>query len=246
MQLKTTMKAIVLGLSLSLPSAHAGFPTSVLIDIPATLHQFQNMGQMLKEYATMLDQLNEMQRQLQQMEREYNSMTGTRGLGNILNNPAFSKHLPDNWQTVLSNIRYNGYDGLSGAAQALRDASRIIDACEYIEDRAERRNCEALAVKPAQDQEYASNAYKTSYDRQEQIESLMKKIDQTRDPKAIAELSARIQAEQALIQNDQNKLAMYQATTQAEDRLLQQQQREISARTWGSTKYGVYVAPLEF
>ena len=246
MQLKTTMKAIVLGLSLSLPSAHAGFPTSVLIDIPATLHQFQNMSQMLKEYATMLDQLNEAQRQLKQMEREYNSMTGTRGLGNILNNPAFSKHLPDNWQSVLSNIRYNGYEGLSGAAKALRDASKVIDACEYIEDRTERRNCEALAVKPAQDQEYASNAYETSNSRTEQIKLLMDKINQTRDPKAISELSARIQAEQALIQNDNNKLAMYQATTEAEYRLLQQQQREISAKTWGSKKYGVEVAPLEF
>lgn len=246
MKIKITIKAVALGLSLSLPSAHAGFPTSVLIDIPATLHQFQNMGQMLKEYATMLDQLDEMQRQLKQMEREYNSATGTRGLGNILNNPAFSKHLPDNWQTILRNIRYSGYEGLSGKAKALRDASKVIDACEYIEDRDERRNCAALAVKPAQDQAFASNAYETSYDRQNQIESLMKEINRTRDPKAIAELSARIQAEQALIQNEQTKLFMYQATTEAENRLLLQQQKEISARTWGNKNYGVKVAPMEF
>lgn len=96
MQIKTTIKAIALGLSLTIPSVHAGFPVSVLVDVPGQLAQFQNMAQMLKEYATMLDQLNKMQEQLQQMEREYNSVTGTRGLGNILNNPDFSKHLPDN------------------------------------------------------------------------------------------------------------------------------------------------------
>ncbi len=246
MQLKTTIKAIVLGLSLSLPSAHAGFPVSVLIDVPGQLAQYANMAQMLKEYATMLDQLDEMQRQFQQMERDYRSVTGTRGLGNILNNPAFSKHLPDNWQTILSNIRYNGYEGLSGAAKALRDASKVIDACEYIEDNIERQNCAALAVKPAQDKAFASKAYKTSHDRQEQIESLMNEINRTRDPKGIAELNARLQAEQALIQNEQIKLAMYQATTDAEQRLLLQQQKEISAKTWGSKNYGVNVEPMEF
>ncbi|AAW88296.1 attachment mediating protein VirB5-like protein (plasmid) [Aliivibrio fischeri ES114] len=246
MQIKTTIKAIALGLSLTIPSVHAGFPVSVLVDVPGQLAQFQNMAQMLKEYATMLDQLNKMQEQLQQMEREYNSVTGTRGLGNILNNPDFSKHLPDNWQTILRNIRYNGYEGLDGAAKALRDASKVIDSCEYIEDRVERQNCAALALKPVQDQAFATNAYQKSYDRTAQIESLMNEINRTRDPKAIAELSARIQAEQALIQNEQTKLSMYQATSESEQRLLLQQQKEINSRTWRSKNYGADVPPMEF
>ncbi len=204
-QIKTTIKAIALGLSLTIPSVHAGFPVSVLVDVPGQLAQFQNMAQMLKEYATMLDPLNKIQEQLQQMEREYNSVTGTRGLGNILNNPNFSKHLPDNWQTILRNIRYNGYEGLDGAAKALRDASKVIDSCEYIEDRVERQNCAALALKPVQDQ-----------------------------------------AEQALIQNEQTKLSMYQATSESEQRLLLQQQKEINSRTWRSKNYGADVPPMEF
>ncbi|MGF1804340.1 type IV secretion system protein, partial [Aliivibrio sifiae] len=109
-----------------------------------------------------------------------------------------------------------------------------------------RRNCSALAVKPSQDKAYASEAYQKSYDRTDQIESLMDEINRTRDPKAIAELNARLQAEQALIQNEQTKLTMYQATTDAEQRVLEQQQREISAKTWGSKNYGANVAPLEF
>ncbi|MUK76549.1 P-type DNA transfer protein VirB5 [Aliivibrio fischeri] len=246
MQKKLPIKAIALALSLYLPNANAGFPVSVLADIPGQIAQVKNMAQMLKEYATMVDQLDELQRQLRQMERDYNASTGSRGLGKVLNNPLFSKYLPDNWQTVLNNIRYNGYEGLSGTAKALRDASKLFDECEYINDKSERRNCEALAVKPAQDKAYASEAYQKSYDRADQIESLMDEINRTRDPKAIAELNARIQAEQALIQNEQTKLTMYQETTQAEQRLLLQQQKEISARTWGNTNYGADVAPLEF
>ena len=126
MKIKTTLKAVALGMSLYLPYAHAGFPVSVIMDIPGQIAQYANMAQMLKDYATAVDQLDKMKQQLQQMEREYNSVTGTRGLGNILNNPDFSKNLPDNWQRILSNIRDNGYDGLSGKAQACETPARSL------------------------------------------------------------------------------------------------------------------------
>ncbi len=47
----------------------------------------------------------------------------------------------------------------------------------------------------------------------------MAKINGTPDPKAIAELQGRIAAEQAMIQNEQTKLQMYQMVAAAEDRL---------------------------
>src|SRR5690606_40657057 len=53
-------------------------------------------------------------------------------------------------------------------------------------------------------------AYDKAKSRIEQIDQLMAKIDQTPDPKAIAELQGRLTAEQALIQNEQTKLQMYQ------------------------------------
>ncbi|KDP89763.1 hypothetical protein W824_15140 [Clavibacter cf. michiganensis LMG 26808] len=63
-----------------------------------------------------------------------------------------------------------------------------------------------------------------------QIDQLMAKINDTPDPKAIAELQGRIAAEQAMIQNEQTKLQMYQMVAAAEDRLQQQRQRELNAK----------------
>ena len=58
----------------------------------------------------------------------------------------------------------------------------------------------------------------------------MQKINQTQDPKAIAELQARIGAEQANIQNEQTKLQMYAMVAAAEDRVQTQRQAEINAK----------------
>jgi len=74
------------------------------------------------------------------------------------------------------------------------------------------------------------DAYDAAKGRLRQIDQLMGKINDTADPKAIAELQGRISAEQAMIQNEQTKLQMYQMVAQAEDRLQRQQQREINAQ----------------
>lgn len=223
----------------------AGIPVTVVADVPTQLNQIQNYAQMLKEYAMLTDQLAQMKAQFIQMEKEYSSLTGSRNLGDILNSPEFKQYLPDNWQDTYKNIRNNGYDGLSGAAKALRDASKIFDTCSYIKNPTDKKICEAQSIQAAQDQTFANDAYKKSVNRVQQIESLMTEINNTHDPKAIAELSARIQAEQALIQNEQTKLEMYKSSSIAEKQLLQQQQIEAVTKGYVSNKY-IQVPPLEF
>lgn len=245
MKLKKSLIAATLAMACVFPS-QAGIPVSVILDATAQVNQIQNFAQMLKEYAMLVDQLTEMRRQLSQMEKEYDSVTGSRNLGEILNDPEFKQYLPDNWKGVYQNIRHQGYDGLSGTARAMRDASKIFDACEYLTDPTEKRICNAQAVKPSQDQAFAQDAYQTSTNRVTQIESLMSKINQTSDPKAIAELNARIQAEQAMIQNEQTKIALYQASADAEERILAQQQEEYTAKRIASRNYGNKVPPMEF
>ncbi|KOE79457.1 type IV secretion protein VirB5 [Vibrio alginolyticus] len=226
--------------------AQAGIPVSIVLDAPAMMNQIQNYAQMLKEYATMVQQLDEMKRQFSQMEKEFETITGSRNLGEILNDPQFKQYLPDDWQSIYSGVRNNGYDGLSGTAKALRDSSKVFDTCEYIINPTEKRICNAQAVKPAQDQAFAMDAYSTSQNRVTQIESLMREINNTSDPKAIAELNARIQAEQALIQNEQTKIALYKESAAAEQKLLDQQAYETNYKIITSTHYGNAVDPVEF
>lgn len=235
------MKKILIGLSLlacfALP-ASAQLTTIVVGDVPSTLNQIQTMAQWANQYQQMVSQLT-------QMEKQFNSLNGTRGLGQILNNPALRNYLPADWQKVYDSVRVGGYAGLSGSGKAVYDANKIYDACTYITDDAQRGTCQAHAVKPSQDKAFATDAYQAAKARIDQIDGLMAKINDTQDPKAIAELQARIAAEQAHIQNEQTKLQLYAMMAAAEEKVQAQRQRELNARTWAA-RGGIKVNPLTF
>lgn len=127
----------------------------------------------------------------------------------VLNNPALRDYLPGDWQGVYDSVKNGGYRGLSGTAQSAYAANRIYDACGHLTIEQQRTSCEAQAVKGAQDKGFALDAYNAAKGRIHQIDQLMQAINQTQDPKGVAELQARIAAEQANIQNEQTKLNMY-------------------------------------
>nr|WP_250646763.1 P-type DNA transfer protein VirB5 [Bordetella avium] len=120
--------------------------------------------------------------------------------------------------------------GLSGRAESIYNDKKVYDACAGFASTEQRTSCEAQAVKGAQDKAFALDAYDAAKNRLSQIDQLMRQINQTQDPKAIAELQGRIAAEQAMIQNEQTKLQMYQMVAAAEDRLQQQRRKEINAK----------------
>jgi len=166
-----------------------------------------------------------------------------------MNNPALRDYLPNDWQGVYDAVKNGGYDGLSGTAKAVYDANKIFDSCERVSAGDQRKACEARAVKGAvkasQDKGFALDAYDKAKGRINQIDQLMAKINDTSDPKAIAELQGRIAAEQANIQNEQTKLQLYAMVAQAEEKVQAQRQREIQAKTWAAKK-PIQVQPLSF
>lgn len=182
-------------------------------------------------------QYDQMVSQIDQMKQEYQSITGVRGLGDVLNNPALRDYLPDDWQGVYDSVKSAGYAGLSGRADQVYNDNKIYDTCVNHTDEQSRISCEAQAVKGAQDKAFALDAYDKAKERLGQIDALMQEINRTQDPKSIAELQGRIAAEQALIQNEQTKLQMYSMVASAEDRLQQQRQREINAKVLANREY---------
>lgn len=201
------------------------------------------IGQLASQAATLGQQLSEMKNQVAQLKNTYDSLNGSRGLGTIMNNPALRNYLPQDWQNVYDSVKQGGYAGLSGTAKTLY--TQIYDSCKHITVDDQRLACESSAVKGAQDKGFALDAYSKAQDRMSQIDELMAQINQTHDPKAIAELQARIAVEQANIQNEQTKLKMYAMVAAAEDKVQQQQHREMNARTWAATK-GISAQPITF
>ncbi len=182
-------------------------------------------------------QYDQMVSQIDQMKQEYQSITGVRGLGDVLSNPALRDYLPDDWQGVYDSVKSGGYAGLSGRAGQVYNDNKIYDTCVNHTNEQSRISCEAQAVKGAQDKAFALDAYDKAKERLGQIDALMQEINRTQDPKSIAELQGRIAAEQALIQNEQTKLQMYSMVASAEDRLQQQRQREINAKVLANREY---------
>jgi type IV secretion system protein VirB5 len=213
------MKKWILSLALMIGvagSAQAQIPVTDIAGLTQQVQQVVSWGQQLKQ----------MKDQIDQTKKTFESMNGSRGLGNLLNNPMLKNSLPPDWQKVYSAVQNGGYKGLSGAAKAIRDANKLVD-CTY-KSTTLQSLCQRQATKSSQDKAFAQDAYSSANARLDNIQGLMDEIDQTTDAKSIAELGARIQAEQAMIQNEQTKLQMFRMLADAEKDLIEQQKREQS------------------
>lgn len=236
------MKRIFLGVAMSALMSSAAFAQIPVTDGASIA---QSVIQQVETIAKWKMQYDQMMSQIDQAKQQYESLTGSRGLGNIMNDPQYRDYLPADWQGVYDSVRTGGYNGLSGRAQTVYEANKIFDSCATISVQEQRTACEARAVKASQDKGFALDAYDKAKGRINQIDQLMGKINQTNDPKAIAELQGRIAAEQANIQNEQTKLQLYAMVAAAEEKVQTQRQREIQAKTWNAKK-GIAVQPLTF
>jgi type IV secretion system protein VirB5 len=222
------MKRSLLSITLSalmLPMAYAQIPVTDVASISQqTAAQVETIAKWKLQYEQMMAQID-------QARQQYQSLTGSRGLGTIMNNAALRDYLPNDWQGVYDSVKNGGYAGLSGSGKSVYDANKVFDSCAYISVVDQRKACEARAVKPSQDKGFALDAYNAAKSRINQIDSLMARINDTSDPKAIAELQGRIAAEQANIQNEQTKLQLYAMVAAAEEKVQEQRQHELNAKS---------------
>lgn len=214
-------------LAVGIAASSAAFAQIPVTDGASIAKSVENQIETMAKWKMQYDQ---MVSQIDQMKQQYAAVTGARGMGELFNNPQLRDYLPQDWQDVYDSVKSGGYAGLSGRAEAIYDNNKVYDGCTGFASNEQRTNCEAQAVKGAQDKAFALDAYDAAKNRLSQIDQLMRQINQTQDPKAIAELQGRIAAEQAMIQNEQTKLQMYQMVAAAEDRLQQQRRKEINAK----------------
>lgn len=221
-------------LAFGIAASSAAFAQIPVTDGASIAKSVENQIETMAKWKMQYDQ---MVSQIDQMKQQYAAVTGARGMGELFNNPQLRDYLPQDWQGVYDSVKSGGYAGLSGRAESIYDNNKVYDACAGFVSNEQRTNCEAQAVKGAQDKAFALDAYDAAKNRLSQIDQLMQQINQTQDPKAIAELQGRIAAEQAMIQNEQTKLQMYQMVAAAEDRLQEQRQREINAKVLANREY---------
>ena len=185
-------------------------------------------------------QLAGMRNQLTQQTNTYQSMNGNRGMGSImpLANAA-RNYLPQgagDMVGVLNNTS-GSYSGMGSQIQSLVNNNAILSNSSITSMNMTPAQTQLLKNRRATDaaiQSIASQGMANASARFNYLQSLMGQINTTTDPKAIAELNARISAEQTMMTNEQIKLQQTAAYMQAQNAVNQQQQNELAIQQVGS------------
>ncbi len=175
--------------------------------------------------AQAVSQIQQMTMQLQQLKQTYDSMNGGRDMGSLINNPQLRRYLPDEYQTILNS----GY----GNSQVIRANSRVygINQTTLGAGTDTAKAFEASAMQASLNRATSEEAYRQASVRFNDIQVLLNKINTTSDPKAIADLQARIQVEEVMMQNESIKLQMLGQLQQAQKDLAMQRAVEIRMKS---------------
>ena len=234
---------LVAGSVIASPAAHAGIPTLDAANLAQAIIEVLSWGE---QYGQMIEQIQQLEQQYNQSVQQYDALTGSRGLGDILNNQTLQGVVPANLASTYASINSGGYSGLTSAAKSLRDASKIYNCEDRTGDA--QVACQSILNSNSQNQANLQNALDLVQQRTSQIQSLQSQINSTSDPKAIAELQARIQSENTQVSNDANRIALMKATADAQQQAADQAHKErwlknVSQGTNSAIRSMTYQAP---
>ncbi len=212
----------------SVPPAHAAM---AVVDVGA-------IAQLIMQIQTLKDQLTTARDQLTQARDEFRSMTGGRGMEQLLGGTP-RNYLPPDWtelQGVLQGAA-SSYGALSASVQAVINANAVLTPQQVAAlSPKEREQVEAARRSAAMLQVLAREALGTTSARFTSIQQLINAIPAASDQKAILDLQARISAEQSMLQNEQTKLDVLYQAAQAEEWARRQRLREQAIADVGSLR----------
>ena len=208
--------------------AHAQF---AVIDVAS-------ISQLIKEYQTLEQELATAKSQLSQAQSEYAAITGSRGMQNLLSGTV-RNYLPGSW-TQLSQVMSGSsgsFPALAGDVTALVSANAVLTPAqvsrlsptEQSELAAARQSAALLAAT-------SHAALANSSDRFASLQQLIGALAGASDQKAALDLTARITAEQGMLQNESTKLQVLYQVAQSQEWARQQQMREQAIVDQGSLR----------
>ena len=215
-------------MSLALAAAMASGPLlSVMPHIAraqAVVIDPANLQQAIVRYTEMVQQLEQLKAQLEQAKQQYASLTGSRGFGNIAGEN-YNANIPTNWHETLAAMQNGGQVGalahsIATEASELQQPQFANVDVEVTQTLATHMNDAATA------QALNAQAYDDSGARFQRLQNLMGQINSTTDMKGIAELQARIEAENGMLINDLIKLQSMNALIVQNEKVQQQHETQ--------------------
>ncbi|MBA4794545.1 MAG: type IV secretion system protein [Phenylobacterium sp.] len=204
-------------------------------------------------YAKMLDQIREAQAQLSQLQEQVrqgteiigqgqrlydslNQISNVNSIGGLLNTPAVRTLLPaelsDARRLMSGDLQDLG--SLASRATTIRDSNRIYSPTDSAgispAEQFYRDTLEKAGVRAARDMAVGERVTQTADQRLQGLEQLREALSTAPNARAVLDLQARIDAETAMIQNDQMRLQGVAIMQAADERLEAQRLREASAK----------------
>jgi type IV secretion system protein VirB5 len=185
------------------PIAQAQLMTFTVADTTATINQIETLMQWADQFKKWKDQYDQMEKTIDQGKQTYSAITGSRGMGNIMNSPDLKNMLPAEWGNVLNTVKGTG-EFSTERAKYPNDPSRPKLMVMY----------DTLAANSAN----FSTEFKRTQQRISNVQSLMSQIDGASDPAAKQDLTNRLVSEQnaiaAATQQTQVQKAKFEADMQ--------------------------------
>jgi type IV secretion system protein VirB5 len=169
-----------------------------------------------------------MEQQFNQMKAQYDAITGSRGMGQLMNNPT-RQALPQDFTQSYDKLMTLGQGGASQDARKIYNVIKKLDCSRYQDPNA-KLSCEAQAYAEPENAAYINGALAASQARAQQLKQLLSQVDSTTDLKASTDLANRIAAEQAMLQNEQILVNLALAQRQSQSGLVVQASAEEGKR----------------
>jgi type IV secretion system protein VirB5 len=199
---------------LQIPPARAQW---AVVDAPAIV-------QLIQQVQTTAQQLTTAKAQLSQAEQALQTMTGERGMAQILSGTN-RNYLPGDWVQLSAVLQgASGFSALSTDVQTLLSANAILSPQRLA---SLPPNGQQLIQSERQwgamQQGLSHQALSSASSRFASIQTLISAIPTARDQKGILDLQARISAELGMLQNEQLKVQILNQSTQAQQGALRRQ-----------------------
>ncbi|NWO07179.1 MAG: type IV secretion protein [Alteromonadaceae bacterium] len=195
--------ALAATVGLSQPAMAGGIPVIDLSSLTQQILQVQHM----------LNQIEQLKSQLETANKELDSMSGVRGLGNVIDS-AYDTAVNVDPNQVLSDagIRGASEHGLSGDVADLYDSGN-----------------QNTATWLGQSQKSLEQAQ----ERFSELTGLVAEVNNSPDQKDILDLQARIGAEQVMLQNEMAKLSMLRSQAEANQAMHNQRVQQMRVASSG-------------
>lgn len=210
-------------LTASLALVFAPVPASafdIVYDPTAVAKLVDQVQQMEKQLTALNDQLNQAKR----LYDSFNKLTDAGDIAGLLNTTQFRKYLPAEFSQIESLVNGSGSGTFASSLDSYLTRNRVYTAnpgnAFYATE------LDRIAHQTGTSHSIGQAVYDTAAKRVDELDKLRQQIGQARDVKDVLDLSARVQVESTLLQNDVLRMQGLAMVQRAQGDMNAQRERE--------------------